>query len=151
MEKERADCREVIKYLKEHGFYFGCHSYAHLDLRTLTGSKLDNEFNSWNTQVKPLIGYTPFYVYPFGNWVESDTEQYQRLVSEGFHVMYATSMNDILVNGTYNHRDVGNIYGERFIYCGKTMIAYAEKGVFDKYGDVYELYDNEGRYIKLYR
>ena len=151
VEKERADCREVIKYLKEHGFYFGCHSYAHLDLRTLSGSKLDNEFNSWNTQVKPLIGYTPFYVYPFGNWVESDTEQYQRLVSEGFHVMYATSMNDILVNGTYNHRDVGNIYGERFIYCGKTMIAYAEKGVFDKYGDVYELYDNEGRYIKLYR
>jgi hypothetical protein len=151
VEKERADAREVIKYLKEHGFYFGCHSYAHLDLRTLTGSKLDKEFDSWNTQVKPLIGYTPFYVYPFGNWVEYGTEQYTRLVDEGFHVMYATSMNDILVNGTYNHRDVGNIYGERFIYCGKTMVAYAEKGVFDKYGDVYELYDNEGRYIKLYR
>ncbi len=151
VEKERQEAREVIKYLKEHGFYFGCHSYAHLDLNSLTGSKLDKEFDSWNTQVKPLIGYTPFYVYPFGNWVESDTEQYQRLVSEGFHVMYGTSMNEILVNGTYQHRDVGNIYGERFIYCGKTMVAYAKKGVFDKYGDVYELYDNEGRYIKLYR
>lgn len=151
VEKEREDCRAVIKYLNEHGFYFGCHSYAHLDLRTLSGDKLNKEFDSWNSQVKPLIGYTPFYVYPFGNWVESDTEQYQRLVSEGFHVMYATSMNDILVNGTFKHRDVGNIYGERFIYCGKTMIAYAEKGYFDKYGDVYALYDNEGRYVKLYR
>lgn len=151
VEKERAQAREVIKYLKEHGFYFGCHSYAHLDLNSLTGAKLDKEFNSWNTQVKPLIGYTPFYVYPFGNWVEADTEQYKRLVSEGFHVMYGTSMNEILVNGTYQHRDVGNIYGERFIYCGKTMVAYAKNGTFDKYGDVYELYDNDGRYIKLYR
>ncbi len=151
VEKERAEAREVIKYLKEHGFYFGCHSYAHLDLSTLTGDKLNKDFNSWNTQVKPLIGYTPFYVYPFGTWVEYGTEQYSKLISEGFHVMYGTSMSEILCNGTYKHRDVGNIYGERFIYCGKTLIAYANKGVFEKYGDPYELYDNEGRYIKLYR
>ncbi|MBO7408136.1 MAG: polysaccharide deacetylase family protein [Clostridia bacterium] len=151
VEKERAEAREVIKYLKEHGFYFGCHSYAHLDLSTLTGDKLKKDFDSWNTQVKPLIGYTPFYVYPFGTWVEYGTEQYSKLISEGFHVMYGTSMNEILCNGTYKHRDVGNIYGERFIYCGKTLIAYANKGVFEKYADPYELYDNEGRYIKLYR
>ena len=151
VEKERAEAREVVKYLKEHGFYFGCHSYAHLDLSTLTGDKLNKDFNSWNTQVKPLIGYTPFYVYPFGTWVEYGTEQYSKLISEGFHVMYGTSMSEILCNGTYKHRDVGNIYGERFIYCGKTLIAYANKGVFEKYGDPYELYDNEGRYIKLYR
>ena len=149
--KEREECMKVIDYLKSHGFYFGCHSYAHLDINTLSGSKLDNEFEKWNTQVKTLIGYTPFYIYPFGNWTESDTEQYRRLVAEGFHVMYGTSMQEILVNGTYKNRQAGNIYGERFIYCGKTMILYADKGYYDKYGDAYELYDNEGRYTKLYR
>ena len=31
------------------------------------------------------------------------------------------------------------------------MILYAAKGYYDKYGDPYALYDNEGRYTKLYR
>lgn len=150
VEAEQAAAREVIAYLKDNGFYFGCHGIAHVDIKTLSGASLDREFDIWNEEVKPLIGYTPIYVYPLGAWSKYGTEQHNRLLSEGYHVFCATYVAEYLIDGMPDAKGVGNIYTERCVLQGDTLHKYADVGKenntwFWKYFDPYEVYDFEAR------
>ena len=156
VEAEREKAKVVVDYLKANGFYFGCHGYAHADINTLSGASLDKEFNLYNNEVKSLIGYTPIYVYPFGAYAKYGTEQHNRLLQEGFHVFCGTSMYELLMNGMPGNKQVGNIFNQRCILQGKTLLRDAHEGKADgtwfwKYCDPYEVYDNSVRYHQLVR
>lgn len=150
IEAEKDAAKEVVEYLKNNGFYFACHGYAHADIKTLSGASLDEEFTLWNTEVKTLIGYTPIYVYPLGAWADYGTEQHDRLLSEGFHVFCGTYVGETLMNGMPKATDVGNIFNQRCTLQGNTLHNYADKGKDDgtwfyKYCNPYEIYDFEAR------
>ncbi len=152
--EERENAKKVVQYLKDNGFYFACHGYAHVDIKTLSGASLDQEFDTWNTEMKPLIGYTPIYVYPQGAWADYGTEQHNRLLSEGFHVFCGTFMGEALMNGMPKAPNVGNIFTQRCILQGNTLRQYGENGRQDgtwfwKYCDPYAVYDNDARYHKV--
>ncbi len=156
IEAEKAKAKVVVDYLKANGFYFGCHGYAHVDINTLSGASLDKEFNLYNNEVKSLIGYTPIYVYPLGAYAKYGTEQHNRLLQEGFHVFCGTSMWELLMNGMPGDKQVGNIFNQRCILQGKTLLRDAQEGKEDgtwfwKYCDPYEVYDNSVRYHQLVR
>ncbi len=154
IEAERKAAKEVVAYLLNNGFYFGCHGIAHKDISTMSVAELETEFNTWNTEVKPLIGYTSIYVYPQGAWADYGTAQHDRLLAEGFHVFVGTFMGECMMNGMPKSPNVGNIFTQRCILQGNTLRLHAEKGKaegtwFWRYCDPYEIYDNSVRYHKL--
>lgn len=92
-QKEIELVKPVIERLKETGWYFGSHSYGHINLakpgRTLASVQKDTQ--RWLDEVGSLVGPTSLYFYPHGarpdgNDVTQTGPMFQYLQSVGFRV-----------------------------------------------------------------
>lgn len=88
-EHEIAECKKVVKKLKQDGWEFACHSYGHYHMKKINLEKFQEELKLWNDEVVPLIGKTDIYVYPYGEWeiLNADktiSKKHQLLVDDGF-------------------------------------------------------------------
>ncbi len=152
---EREKVKPVIAWLKENGYNFASHSYSHRDYGVCSQETVDQDIIDWNKNVKPLIGETQIFIYPFGAFTYYGSETHTKLLGEGFTVFCGTSSTNCLWDGMFPKlgggliSKVGNIYLERYTITGTTLRMWAEKDHLKDYCDVYEVYDNEARYEKL--
>ncbi len=87
--EEIKKAKKVVAALKEKGWNFGCHSYAHGHMKKYTEEQMTSDLNKWKTEVEPLVGATQLYAYPYGEWILgancSDIRQ-QALIQAGFRL-----------------------------------------------------------------
>ncbi|WP_180250266.1 polysaccharide deacetylase family protein, partial [Bacillus toyonensis] len=84
--KEKKAAVQVIKRLKETGWYFASHSYGHPNLQKIHASALKKDSDKWEKEVRSLIGPTPVYVYPYGSSLPIQDMRLQILLQKGFYI-----------------------------------------------------------------
>ena len=95
-ETEIDRARPVVQKLRELGWLFGCHSYAHAHMKTLTAEKMRSDCQKWKDEVASIVGETVLYAYPYGEWVfgaDGKDERQTALNEAGFKVFYGVGEN----------------------------------------------------------
>lgn len=90
-QEEIAAVKPVIAKLKEDGYTFASHTWAHIHLEKCGLSKVKDDTERWLDEVGSLVGETQVMLYPFGsrpdgNDVNQTGQCFQYLVSKGFHI-----------------------------------------------------------------
>ena len=65
--KERRRVAPVVQRLKDTGWTFGSHSYAHPDFGASSYARVVQDTDRWERYVEPLIGAAKVFVYPYGS------------------------------------------------------------------------------------
>ena len=65
---ETAKAKRVVAALKDRGWKFACHSYGHYHMKKLSPEKFRSDTDKWLAEVRPIVGDTDIYVYPYGEW-----------------------------------------------------------------------------------
>ena len=89
---EAARAMVVVNKLKERGWYFASHSFTHWNMRTITFDRFMYDTNLWDREVRPIIGDTDLYVYPFGAGLESRHEKHRVLRDRGFNLFFSVGL-----------------------------------------------------------
>jgi len=84
---EKTQALKVVRRLKETGWVFASHSYGHHDMNKVTYQTFVKDTDRWLKEVKPLIGATPVYIYPFGSRIPATDPKFRYLTKMGFKVM----------------------------------------------------------------
>ncbi len=156
---EREKAKVVVNWLKENGYNFASHSYSHSNYGTCSQSRVDRDIERWNSQVKPLIGETQVFVYPYGAFTYYGTETHNKLLKEGFTIFCGTAQTNCLWDGKHpKKRDAngstiasktGSIYLERYTITGQTLRDWRDYPSMYEYCDPYATYDHENRFIPM--
>lgn len=156
---ERQKAQVVVDWLKANGYNFASHSYSHSNYGTCSQSRVDRDIERWNSQVKPLIGETQVFVYPYGAFTYYGTETHNKLVKEGFTIFCGTSQTNCLwdgkhpkkkdSNGSTIAQKTGSIYLERYTITGQTLRDWRDYPSMYEYCDPYATYDHENRFIPM--
>jgi len=87
-DQARTEARKVAAALKALGWEFASHSYAHRTKRSQRFADWAVSEARWGTEVEPVVGPTPYYVFPYGeNWWR-DGDRWSRLRDAGFGVFF---------------------------------------------------------------
>jgi len=117
-EEEARKAAVVVERLKEMGWRFGCHSYTHWNLRSISFERFMQDVNWWDAEVKPIIGDTDLYFYPFGAPVESIESKHKVLRDRGFNLFFGVGMGFgySIVNGCIyiERREIDGVYFRYF-------------------------------------
>lgn len=137
---ERQKAQIVVDWLKANGYNFACHSYSHSDYTNCSLSRVERDVEMWNRNVKPLIGETKVFVYPYGAFTYQNTAKHNLLLKEGFVMFCGTSQLNTLWDGSQPKegggaaKNTGTIYLERFTVTGFTLRMYgSEQSYYDYY------------------
>ncbi|MCL2817176.1 MAG: polysaccharide deacetylase family protein [Clostridiales bacterium] len=84
--EELAGCREVVAKLKENGWTFASHGYAHIDMNKATYEQAVSDTERWLEVVGSVVGPTSVYIYPYGDNVgwNNTNAKLQALQKSGF-------------------------------------------------------------------
>lgn len=77
--------------LKEKGWIFGCHSYAHGHMQRCSVEQMKSDTQKWKNEVEPIVGKTPLYAYPYGERAlgeNGDDKRQKTLTDAEFCVFY---------------------------------------------------------------
>ena len=86
--EEKAKATAVVNRLKELGWHFASHSWGHPNLPNISMSWFRNDTNRWEREVRPILGETDLYIYPFGEGVEHIEEKHRMLRELNFNVFF---------------------------------------------------------------
>ena len=136
--KEREKAMVVVNWLKENGYNFACHSYSHSNYTTCSLERVQRDVMMWNRNVKPLIGDTKVFVYPYGAWTEYGTAKHDLLREEGYVMFCGTSQLNTIWDGKHPKEGgigtgTGTIYLERFTMTGFTVRTYGSTATYLNY------------------
>lgn len=101
-QKKVENAKAVANRLKEMGWRFASHSWGHPNLPRICMAWFINDANRWDREVRPIIGDTNLFIYPFGAGVENDEERHRMLRDRGFNVFFGV--------GPGRHQRIGNGY-----------------------------------------
>ena len=93
-QKEVADCKEVVKCLKEHGWILASHSYGHPSYGNLSVEKMQADSQKWEDTCQPVIGDVDIILYPNGSDIAGigkytfDNEKFQVLYNHGYRYFF---------------------------------------------------------------
>ena len=105
--EEKENAIKVANRLKEIGWHFASHSWGHPDLTEISLTDFINDTRRWDREVRPLLGDTDLYIYPYGTGVEHIEEKHRELRDRNFNVFFS-------VGPGFNFRQRSNyIYFER--------------------------------------
>jgi hypothetical protein len=79
---------KVVNTLKAMGWEFASHSYAHRSKRVQNLAAWTLSEARWKAEVEPLIGPTPFYIFPFGEPWYKDPGRWAVMKGYGFQVFF---------------------------------------------------------------
>ena len=90
-QKEIVAVKPIIEKLKETGWYFGCHSWGHINLSNASYEGIVRDTERWKDEVGSLVGETSLYFYPHGARPDGDDVNqtgpaFQYLQEQGFRV-----------------------------------------------------------------
>ncbi len=84
--------KPIVQMLKDTGWYFGSHSWGHVNMRTSSLENVKADMQRWMDEVGSLVGPTKLMIYPFGarpdngNDVTETGPMFKYLQSLGFRV-----------------------------------------------------------------
>lgn len=121
---ETEKAKEVVKVLKEKGWTFGCHSYAHGHMKAYTPEKMESDVRKWKEEVEPLVGQTVVYAYPYGEWILgencSDLRQ-KALINAGFRLFCGVGENPFYAKMPYGNSTVKVLFQDRCALDGVSL------------------------------
>jgi hypothetical protein len=79
--------RALAARLRETGWTFASHSYAHDDETKISVAKLIHDSEEWQTQDEPIVGPTNVYVFPYGAGFPPDSPEIGVLRRFGFTIL----------------------------------------------------------------
>lgn len=85
-QSEIAECKRVIARLKETGWKFASHSYAHAHMSKMTAEEVRSDVRQWMDEVGSLVGETTVWIYPYGEAVTNGTEAHRAMENAGFRI-----------------------------------------------------------------
>lgn len=95
--KDVATVKALASKLKSTGWRFASHSYGHRHHARVSFERLKRDADKWESRVKPLVGETNLYIYPFGGTVPSSSAKFKYLQSKGFDVFFNVKTSPKLV------------------------------------------------------
>jgi hypothetical protein len=105
----------VANRLKEMGWRFASHGWAHLNMRETPMDSFINDTNLWDRYVRPITGDTDLYIYPFGPGVERIPEKHRILRERNFNIFFGVGSGyDIIEGGDFIYMSRKNIDGFYF-------------------------------------
>ncbi len=132
-EADVAMAKEIAKKLRENGWEFASHSYAHKHVVKMTFEEFQADCDRWQAEVAPILGGDVcIYVWPFGEdsgagigtWRGYEGEKYEYLRKLGFrYFCNVDATNPYWVQPTKNYYRMG-----RIDITGFRMYEDAEKG-----------------------
>jgi len=87
-QKEIEDAIIIVNKLKELGWRFASHSYGHLNMPKVPMSWVTYDNKLWDREVKPILGETELYVYPFGAALENMEDKHKTLRDRNFILFF---------------------------------------------------------------
>ena len=121
-QKEIAAVKPIIQALKDEGWTFGCHTWAHLNLPKKSVSKVQDDITRWKNEVGSLVGETNIIFYPYGARPDGDDvtqtgEVFKYLQSEGFRVFASVGISSY----SKIKKDICAVICDRLHPDGKTL------------------------------
>ena len=86
--KEVENAVKVANKLKELGWRFASHSYEHLNMPKVSMKRFINDAQLWDKEVKPILGETDLYIYPYGANLGKQEEKHKALRDRDFVVFF---------------------------------------------------------------
>ncbi len=83
----RTLAKAIADRLKANGWLFASHGFAHRDSVALSQKELEADLAAWKSEVEPIVGSTPIYIYPFGSAPFPGTPNYQAITRAGFTLL----------------------------------------------------------------
>jgi len=87
-QKEKENAIVIVNKLKELGWRFASHSWGHLNMPKTPMSWFTNDNRLWDKEVKPILGETDLYIYPFGAALENIEEKHKILRDRNFNLFF---------------------------------------------------------------
>ncbi|MDO5742910.1 MAG: polysaccharide deacetylase [Micrococcaceae bacterium] len=92
LEKDIKSATEVADALKKDGWVFASHAWGHIDMGKSSVPRVKNDLKLWDTEVRPILGDTDQFIYPFGADIASVQKyagtRYDLLKKYGFDFFY---------------------------------------------------------------
>lgn len=89
---------KVVEKLKSLGYTFASHSYSHFHMKKATERDIERDIENWNKFIKPVIGETRVFVYPYGEWELSSgsnlSKKQQLLCDAGYKLFLGVGIYD---------------------------------------------------------
>ena len=130
----------VIDALKDSGWYFGSHTWGHIDLSGYGVDGVSEDTGRWKNEVASLVGETPYLFYPHGARPDGDDfgqtgSVFQYLFDQGFRVFFSVGIESF----SHIKDDIPAVIADRLHPDGTTlrwsrdryMRFYDAKDVFD--------------------
>ena len=106
-EEEKQKAIAVVNKLKQLGWRFASHSWGHPHLPEISIEQFIADAERWDREVRPVIGDTNLYIYPYGEGVEGNEQKHRILREKNFNVFFGVG------NGTGRREGRGYIYFNR--------------------------------------
>jgi len=118
-EEEKQKAIAVVKKLKQLGWLFASHSWGHPHLPDITTEQFTADADRWDKEVRPVIGDTNLYIYPYGDGVENNWEKHAVLLGKNFNVFFGVGNGIGRREGRgyiyFNRRNIDGVYFKIFI------------------------------------
>jgi len=141
-QKEIENAKIIVNKLKELGWRFASHSWGHLNMPKVPMSWFTYDNKLWDREVKPILGETDLYIYPFGAGLENIEEKHKILRDRNFNLFFG-------VGGGYGYK-VGP--GAEYIFLSRRNIDGQYFRIFrnseNKLFDIDKVMDKKNRGIR---
>lgn len=120
--KEVEAVKPIVEQLRKTGWYFGCHSWGHINLSTHGLKSVQGDMGRWLNEVGSIVGPTKLYFYPHGARPDGDDwhntgEVFKYLQSQGFRVFASVGVNSF----SYIKKDICAVICDRLHPDGTTL------------------------------
>jgi hypothetical protein len=78
----------MVNKLKELGWRIASHSWGHLNMPKVPMSWFTYDNKLWDREVKPILGETDIYIYPFGATLEEQEEKHKILRDRNYNLFF---------------------------------------------------------------
>lgn len=95
---EETKVKAIIARLKDNGWTFASHGYAHLKAPQVSYNDFVHDTDQWKNEVEKYTGPTDLYIYPFGSRVAPGDPKFDYLLSSGFNYLFSVG-NTYLSSG----------------------------------------------------
>jgi len=139
-QEEKAKAIAVVNKLKELGWRFSSHSYGHPNLPNISMEAFIRDADRWDAEVRPIVGDTDLYIYPYGAGVEHIEAKHKALRDRNFNVFFGVG------------HGWGHIQRQEYLYFDRRNIDGFYFRVFrdraDKLFDFDKVVDTQARSIR---
>ena len=143
-QKEIEAVKPIIERLKETGWTFGCHTWAHIRLGSVSLTRIQDDIPRWLDEVGSLVGPTNIIFYPYGDrpdgndWTKTG-EAFRYIQSMGFRVFASVGIESF----SFIKKDISAVICDRLHPDGTTLRWSRER--YLKFYDAMEIMDTENR------